>query len=343
MSLKNNLLKGLLSTFIGAYSLQAHEHGKNSHQHEVLPPQLQVATKTGSAPHVYETVPGWGKIPGKDYIGSTHSGFVVDQQGLVYTSVKTKKSMVVFTPEGKFLRSFDKKFNQIHGMIINEENGQEFIYGAAGKKVYKIDLKGNAVLTIDGPSQPKDQNWEKATAVAVAPNGDIFIADGYGSSLIFKYDKEGRFIKKFGLKGKNDGQFRTSHGLIMDKRDPQNPQLLVADRENRRLQSFDLDGNFKKVLINGLRRPCALSIWGDYVAVAELEARVIILDKDYKIVSKLGDNPNKEEWAENRVDPKMWKPAIFTAPHGLSFDKDGNLYVQDWNKYGRITKLKRLK
>ncbi|NQZ58542.1 MAG: 6-bladed beta-propeller [Lentisphaeraceae bacterium] len=343
MSFKSIIFKTLTALAFSAGCAHAHNHGEKSHQHDILPEQLKVSTKTGSAPHIYQTVPGWGKIPGLDYIGSTHGGIVIDKRGRVYTSIKNDKSLAVFSPKGKYLRSFDKKYNLIHGMCIVEERGREFIYGAAFKKVFKINLKGEAVLTIDGPSQPKGQQWHNATAVEVAPNGDIFIADGYGSSSIFKYDRKGKFIKRFGLKGSKGGEFRTSHGLIIDKRDPRNPQLLVADRENRRLQSFDMDGNFKKVLVTGLRRPCAISIWKNFVAVAELEGRVVILDKNYKIVSILGDNPNRREWSNNGVAPKDWKAAIFTAPHGCAFDKRGNLYVQDWNKYGRITKLIRTK
>ena len=111
--------------------------------------------------------------------------------------------------------------------------------------------------------------------------------------------------------------------------------------KNRRLQIFDLEGNFIRVATTNLRRPCALSIWGDYVAVAELQGRVALLDKDFKLVAALGDNPNKGQWAKNPVKPEDWKEGIFTAPHGVGFDAQGNIYVQDWNRWGRITKLNR--
>jgi hypothetical protein len=73
--------------------------------------------------------------------------------------------------------------------------------------------------------------------------------------------------------------------------------------------------------------------------VAELESRVAILDKNNKVISVLGDNPDKGQWAKFDVPVDAWKVGIFTAPHGLTYDKDGNLYVQDWNKTGRVTKL----
>ena len=77
-------------------------------------------------------------------------------------------------------------------------------------------------------------------------------------------------------------------------------------------------------------------------AVAELKARVTILDKTGTPVAFLGDNPNKAQWANFGVPPQDQQLGIFTAPHGLSFDKAGNLYVQDWNKTGRVTKLTKL-
>ena len=93
------------------------------------------------------------------------------------------------------------------------------------------------------------------------------------------------------------------------------------------------------MITTGLRRPCSVSIHGDNVAIAELQGRVAILDKENKVISVLGDNPDKSQWANFGLPVPAWKEGIFIAPHGLSYDKEGNLYVQDWNKTGRVTKL----
>jgi hypothetical protein len=76
--------------------------------------------------------------------------------------------------------------------------------------------------------------------------------------------------------------------------------------------------------------------------VAELEGRVVVTDKQGKIVSTLGDNPDQKQWAAFKLEPEHWRDGIFIAPHGLSFDAAGNLFVQDWNFAGRFTKLKRV-
>ena len=116
-------------------------------------------------------------------------------------------------------------------------------------------------------------------------------------------------------------------------------KLLVADRGKNRLVHLDLEGNWIGVHASNLRRPCAVSFSGDTLAVAELESRVTVLDKTGTPIAFLGDNPNKAQWADFGVTPEDQRLGIFTAPHGLSFDKAGNLYVQDWNKTGRVTKL----
>jgi hypothetical protein len=103
-----------------------------------------------------------------------------------------------------------------------------------------------------------------------------------------------------------------------------------------------MEGNWIGVHSSNLRRPCSVSILGDEVAVAELESRVTILDKTGTPVAFLGDNPDKGQWANFGVTPEDQRLGIFTAPHGLSFDKAGNLYVEDWNKTGRVTKLTKL-
>ena len=136
-------------------------------------------------------------------------------------------------------------------------------------------------------------------------------------------------------------QFRAAPGVALDTRFDE-LRLIFADRENRRLKHYDLDGNLLGVFTTNLRRPCAMSFWGGYCAVAELEGRVTIVDKTGAPVAFLGDNPDNTQWANFKVELADLPAGIFSAPHGLSYDSEGNLYVQDWNKSGRITKLRRV-
>jgi hypothetical protein len=104
---------------------------------------------------------------------------------------------------------------------------------------------------------------------------------------------------KNGSKVGSDGQFNTCHSLVIDTRFGE-PRLLVADRENRRLCHLDLEGNWIDVHATNLRRPCSMSFHGEFLAVAELEARVTILDKTGTPVAFLGDNPDRKQWAFRR-------------------------------------------
>lgn len=302
----------------------------------------------GSGANTFRTVPGWGNIPDKLSIGPTHGGVAVDKSGLIYMSSDGAQGIFVFKADGTLVRTIAAEFSGIHGLTLREENGEEFLYAAhlRAAQALKLKLDGTAVLKIpypaeaklgEAPAYPEGKGY-KPTAIAVAPDGAIFVADGYGLSLIHKFDAAGKYLKTFGGKGTEDGLFKTCHGLALDTRSGQ-PLLLICDRENRRLVHLDLDGKFVGVITTGLRRPCAASIRGDSVAVAELEGRVAILDKSNAVVAVLGDNPEKAQWAKFDVPPDGWKAGIFTAPHGLSYDAEGNLYVQDWNKTGRLTKL----
>ena len=79
------------------------------------------------------------------------------------------------------------------------------------------------------------------------------------------------------------------------------------------------------------------------MAIAELRGRVTILDKNNKVAARLGDNPDRKMWMKNGAKPEEWKEGVFIAPHGVTFDDKGNLYVLGWNRFARITKLRRLK
>ncbi len=304
------------------------------------------AVRTGNGAWSFEAVPHWGELADGKIIGPTHGGVVVDDaSGLIYVSTDSKLSVLVYQPDGKLLRTIAPECQGFHAMAIRKEEGKTVIYGAQlngnkpPQRICKIDTEGKILLEIPNAATGEiPGGWKGLTAVTVAPDGSIFAATGYGANIVHKFDAAGKLLKSFGSKGANEQQFNTPHGLAMDTRFGE-PRLLVADREKRRLVHFDLEGNWLGVHAVNLRRPCAVSILGDTAAVAELESRVTILDKTGTPVAFLGDNPNKAQWANFKVTPQQQQLGIFTAPHGLSFDSAGNLYVQDWNKTGRVTKL----
>jgi hypothetical protein len=318
------------------------DHGKEPGK------DLTEAVRTGNGAWQFEAVPHWGELPDGKNIGPTHGGVVVDDKtGLIYVSTDAPHGILVWQPDGKFVHAIAPECQGFHAMAIREENGAAAIYGAqlSGPKplrICKIDSSGKILLEISKATAGDVQGgWNGLTAVAVAPDGSIFCSMGYGAQFIHKFDAAGKHLKTFGGKGKGDGQTETSHGMALDSRFGA-PRLLVCDRANRRLIHFDLEGNWIGVHATNLRLPCSVSIHGDICAVAELEARVTLVDKSGAPVAFLGDNPDKGQWAKFPVPKEQMKLGIFTAPHGLSFDKDGNLYVQDWNASGRVTKLRKL-
>lgn len=313
---------------------------------------------TGNGEWTFEAVPGWGGLPDGNKIGPTHGSVLTGPDGRVYLSTDSEMSIIVWEADGTFVKTIAPECQGFHAMTIREEGDRHVIYGAqnnaygnkgrkaAGKeptpfRVCKIDLEGKLLLEIPNAETGEVQGgWRGLTAVTVAPDGAIFAAMGYGSNLVHKFDAKGKHLKSFGGKGKGEGQFTTCHGLAIDTRFGE-PRLLVADRENRRLCHLDLEGNWIGVHASNLRRPCAVVFFGDHCAVAELEARVTILAKSGAPVSFLGDNPDRKQWAGFGVKPEDQKPGIFSAPHGLGFAENGDLYVQDWNQTGRVTKLRK--
>ena len=150
--------------------------------------------QTGQGDWSYVVAPQWGKVPGHDHIGATHGGIVVDQAGRVYVSTDGPHGILVYRRDGTFLKSIAKGQGPYHGLCLHTHEGQEFIYAAANTHMAKYTLNGDLVLKIEGQAQAEANQWKKGTAVAVAPAGEIFIADGYGSSVIFKYSANAAFL-----------------------------------------------------------------------------------------------------------------------------------------------------
>jgi hypothetical protein len=305
--------------------------------------------RMGCGAMTFDTVPGWGLGPdGKSVLGPTHGGVVIDKAGAIYTSAQI--GVVVFSPEGSVIRRFvGDEYSNIHDMEIRDEADGEFIYGARNNNAEGIKFSaetGDIVLKLKFPEESGLKlKAFNPTAITVAPNGDIFLSDGYASNHIFKYDRTGKYLMHFGTKGNDLKQFNTAHGMTLDTRyDP--PRLLICDRNHEpkgRLLHYDLDGNYIEEVITGLGMPTSVSIQGDYVSVPDLHGRLVILDKSNTIMAVLGHNPDPEKRVNFKVPQEEWIEGIFSGTHGSFWDKDGNLYVQDWNISGRIMKLARVR
>jgi hypothetical protein len=314
----------------------------------------------GAGNHKYEWVRGWGKLPAGVKLGSTHGGVVVDAQNRVYFSTDGDDSIIVFDQDGKYVRSLGKEWkpdrdgNGTHDMQLIKEGGQEFIYLVSlfRHEFAKITLQGEPVWVKGFPEQSgiyKSKNEFRPTGITAMPNGDFYVTDGYGANYIHRYNAKGEYLNSWGGrsgKEKEEGKFSTPHKIIIDRRGNE-PLVLVTDRENHRLQWFTLAGKHVKT-VDGtendfLRRPSVLGIRDKDVAIGDLAGRVTILDKDNKLVVQIGDSGDPKKRATNKIPPDQWVDGQFIAPHGLSWDRRGNLYVSEWMLAGRVVKLKRVK
>ncbi|MFC4994514.1 NHL repeat-containing protein [Rubritalea tangerina] len=345
--MKNTPIALMCCLSITSNVLYAHEH----HNHAAKDVIAEPNKPTGSGEFIYQADPNWGTLENGENLGPTHGGVAIDEAGLIYLSTDGKASIYVFNESGSLVKTIAPQARGLHQITIRKEGDKEYIYGAqlnayGGKrieKILKLDLDGNTIIEIPNEKSGKiPGGFSGMTGVAVAPDGSIFCSIGYGSQYIHKFDNQGKHLFHFGKRGKKYNQLKTPHNLAIDHRFG-TPRLLVVDRENRRLVHYDLEGNFLGIYAKNLRRPCAVSFHKHFCAVAELEARVTILDTEGNHISHLGDNPNKSLWANMKVKPEQQKIGLFSAPHGLSFDSAGNLYVQDWNVTGRATKLTRAK
>jgi hypothetical protein len=313
--------------------------------------EMQEEFLTGNGEWTYRVIAGWGKLPAGTQFGGTHGGIAQDKAGNLYVSTQSETGVLVYGPDGILLKTIAGDYPEIHSLVYAEEGGQEFFYTTVQKGTPKenwlfIKMKTDGTvlqkITAPGDAGFKSPNEWKLTAAVPGPDGSIFIANGYGDSRIFRFDKAGQYKTSYGGKGKTEGLFDCSHGMAVDTRYDQ-PLLLVCDRENRRLCHFDFDGKYVGTVTQHLRRPCQVSFHGDYAVVSELEGRVTILDRDNVPVAFLGDNPQKTQWANYDIPPEAINAASFSAAHGCFIDKDANIYVSDWNRTGRITKLARIR
>ena len=241
-----------------------------------------------------------------------------------------------------------RNFPGAFGLTVHQKNGEDFVYitDVERHQVYKLSTLGRLILTLDYPSGAGtyfSTEEFKPTGTAIAPNGDIYVADGLGNQWISVFGQNGKLKKQFG--GRE--WFQEATGLCVDLRVPDHPVLLIADRGQQSLFKFSLDGNYiDKIHFPGayINRPV---IMGEQVYLSVLKSAsfpdvgsgfVMILDKNNQVLScPGGSQPLIESSGQYQEFHQTVK--LFKYPTDVCVDGQGNLYVSQVNS-GKVYPIK---
>ncbi|MGE0799519.1 MAG: peptidyl-alpha-hydroxyglycine alpha-amidating lyase family protein [Lautropia sp.] len=315
----------------------------------------------------YRVETGWAQLPAGWQLGDV-SSVAVDARDQVYVFSRGEHPVMVFDRDGGFVHAWGEGwFRRAHGIQVGHD-GAIYLVDDHAHVVRKCSPDGRILLEIGtaGSAAPymSGTPFNRCTRTALSPQGDIYVADGYGNARVHKYAPNGTLLRSWGEPGCDPGQFQIVHDIACDA----DGFVYVADRENHRIQVFDGDGGFRTAWY-GLHRPCGLTIAGRAAAgaVAGMEAgteasaaagaaepltepllyvteigpatpttrnipnlgpRLSIVGRGGRILARLGDV---------RAGPAAHQ---FIAPHGVAVDSRGDLYVgecasTDWPRLFR--------
>jgi DNA-binding beta-propeller fold protein YncE len=258
--------------------------------------------------------------PGVSFNGAP-AAVAFDAKGNLFVVTRGNPSLYEFDPNGKFIRSFgDGLFTRTHGLRVDKE-GNFWVADTGAHTVVKLDSQGKVLMTLGTKGQRGDWNdasqlFYEPNDVVIGANGDIFIAQGHapgavGNPRVLKFDRNGKFIKSWGGKGKEPGKFDVAHGIAFDAKG----QLWVTDRENQRIQVFDVDGKFVKELkYAGL--PCAIDIGPRNIYMVNgFAGQLLQMDLEGKVLAAVG-KPGKTI-------------GEFGEAHMIAVSPKGEIYVAD--------------
>ena len=309
-------------------------------------PNMTLDTPIGT----YRWIENWITIPDSPLgrtNGRTH-GVAALKSGEIVVFHQADPAVFFYSPDGKLLRSWGS-FPGAHGLTLVEENGVEYLWltDESTKDVVKMSLDGTVVCRLPQPPHSAyAEGFYIPTWVAVAEdrfggNGEIWVADGYGCSLVHRFDREGILVGTLdGTEG--GGRFNCPHGLALDTRRAV-PEFYIADRRNRRFQVYGMDGIHRRTFgADFLNSPDVCARMGEYLIVPELVAGITILDAADHPAATLGFQSGASDLAGWPNERQWVREGLFNSPHSATADAAGNIYVVEWITGGRVTKLERL-
>jgi hypothetical protein len=332
--------------------------------------------QVGTGEHTYVWQEDWAQIPDTESArsGWAHSGVAVTSAGDVITFHPGDPVLLVFGADGRLKRRVESQAGAAHGICLVQEPGAEYLWvadngakraptagyeyqPARGPQVLKLDLDGRTVQHIEKPDLPAYAEGKYSpTSVAVVEerfggNGDVWVADGYGSHYVHRYGATGEYLGSINGEEGGAGKFTCPHAVYVDRRRSE-PELYVADRGNRRVQVYDLDGTWKRSFGEAfLTTPSGFAADGDHLVVAELRARLTVLDGEDGLICHLGENeavcavpgwPNEKNAEGQAVRTSHLQPGKYNSPHGMATDPQGNVFVAEWLIGGRFVRLEKV-
>lgn len=294
----------------------------------------------------YRVHKAWGNLdPASTPVKNCHE-MVIDKKGrLIMVTDETKNNIIIYDRSGKLLSTWGNEFPGGHGLTLFAEGGEEVLFiSDHNGRVVKTTLDGRILMELPDPRKVgiyEEQMKYKPTETAIAPNGDIYVADGYGSQYILQFSSKGEFIRKFGGPGEGDENFSTAHGVCIDARDKSNITLLCTSRAHNSFKRFTLDGKYLSTIFLPGAFVCRPVINGENVYAGVCWSRlrylnqtpdsgfVTILDKHDKVVSNPGGT--KPVYVKGELQLMVQEKPIFNHCHDVCIDGDQNIYVCQWN------------
>ncbi len=291
----------------------------------------------GTGKYTYELVDDWARLPEGWVLEQT--GIVTDSRDRVYLFNRGAHPLIVLDADGSYHTSRGEGvLSSAHGMFID---AQENLYLPVinSHVVLKYSASGNLLMTLGTWDQPSDTGWSgnysdpvkqaagpfhRPSDVAISPSGDLYISDGYGNARVHRFTADGELQMSWGAPGKTaPGEFHVPHGVWVHT----DGRVLVADRENNRVQIFSPQGDFLTQWAN-LARPCDIYIDADEaVYIPELDGLMTILSLDGQILAR-------------------WTSPTGTGDgdggHAVWVDSRGDIYLNQNQEGRRLLKYRRL-